>query len=797
MWSRLHFSSMFPPNSCTLFGCHPKPIEHHEDSQVLTTGCADKKLRFVQLYTSKSYENRRSDLVNPPDAVNLSETETGMQLSTSTENLSKHVLSPTLVDAISKTTQVVWATTKKQEGLTGRSDIPLQTAVGMPVAVDGSGNMCIVVMFSPNNIQSTDEAMEYLQSISQSATSGSIPCLLPAFDPDLVASTHTPHHLQGIPDQNLLGPGITARFVSLEEAGKTVFDTEVHNHEVTAAPKDTFGIPMLPGFDDLVNGNVTPEESIDVFDEASYGVWTTIMENKDEEILDGMSSDGGMYKSVHSMETNDNHKVQPDPSLQVVLPKKSRMSESRKERLEEFCSAFLGMSVFDLADVWVPAENDGYDDCLRHVMSVSSIDSNERLNEFKVMSEHVLMKYWTGAVGRAYSSGNPVWSANPNVFIDPGRSVFFDRAGICTALAVPVYSSRQILPECVVCCYSMVRSGSVPFVLRFVQQALRLLWEGLDNVEPHKSVSDNVWRDVAPADLGEMAADVEMQQHFLTKKRPHNLIHTDENRQQSNDCPQASSLANQLQSIQLPNGETIMVPLQLPDDYEESPQPLSPLPAAETMQNHFAQALRHVGEAVRFDDCASTNAEGTKRAHVMKPVIPTGSIGMPLRKPGAFPTQVLSSSSMPSNTAVAKYPNQYPQTLEIDITAESIAQQWAANDMNTQQQPNEYLAPAETNNQYCQPADGMAHELDHDSESGSSKCCRIQGCDDPVVPRRPYCEKHSGPRQCEHVTCSKCAQGSTRCKFESWLKVTRWQLFRITHPFLSQCYSLHCSRRGS
>jgi hypothetical protein len=149
-----------------------------------------KRLRFVQLYTSKSYENRRSELLKPPDCEKDEDDDSdvmngALRSSISTENLEQHVLSPRLVDAISQTAQVVWANTKKEEGLTGRSDIRLQTAVGMPVAMDSRGNMCIVLMFSPNNVQSTDDAMEYLQSISQSATSSSIPCLLPVFDSNL------------------------------------------------------------------------------------------------------------------------------------------------------------------------------------------------------------------------------------------------------------------------------------------------------------------------------------------------------------------------------------------------------------------------------------------------------------------------------------------------------------------------------------------------------------------------------------------------------------------------------------
>lgn len=94
----------------------------------------------------------------------------------------KHVLSPTLVNAIATNAQVVWANCQKQEGLLGKSDMRLQTAVGMPVAMDCYGNMCIVVMFSLRSVQSTKEAMEFIKLISQGAASSKIPCLLPVVD---------------------------------------------------------------------------------------------------------------------------------------------------------------------------------------------------------------------------------------------------------------------------------------------------------------------------------------------------------------------------------------------------------------------------------------------------------------------------------------------------------------------------------------------------------------------------------------------------------------------------------------
>lgn len=776
-----------------------------------------RKQRFVQLYTSKSYESRRSELVNPP------ENDGGMRRSGSTENLQKHVLSPRLVDAISQTTQVVWANTKKQEGLTGRSDIRLQTAVGMPVAMDSEGNMCIVVMFSPNNIQSSDEAMEFLQSISLSATSSSIPCLMPVYDvnssdPRLKQLPHlddAEHHMIPHPDPGTFGEGVTARFVSLEEKpeqGRSNSigsdEPEIHSeHELATAPKDTFGIPMLPSFAEL--GNVTPEENVDVFDEASYGIWNTIMD------ADGSSG----FDFKRDLKNDDDFlsaeqgETKMDPSLQVMLPAQQVMSEARKERLEEFLSAFLGMSVFDLADVWVPASKEGYPDCLRHVASISSTNNNQRLNEFMMTSEHALIKYWTGAVGRAFSSGNPVWSANPNVFVDAGRAQGFNMANVQTVLAVPVFSAKASLPSCVVACYSLVRSGSVPFVLKFVQQALRLLWEGLDKFEPHESVCKDTWGRVNPADLGEMAADLEMQHHFFKKKRPHNLISdVAYTSVPSRDDAQTSALSTTLQSISLPNGDVITVPLQLSEeDQLGSSQEIN----VQHIQSHLNEAVRSVRNAVPFNDQATTSP-ASKKAHVMTP-INTGSAGkfMPLPRPLGFPTQVVSSNisapPQPMSQDLPIYPVPEVQQQYGNFQGETKFNDAMPAPMQVKSPFPAAEFPAQTFNnnttpQFCQPisaAVSISESTENTTTSGSKRC-RIQGCDDPALSRRPYCERHSGNRQCEHPGCSKCAQGCTRfciahgggrrCTFPGCDKGARDKFFCAAHGGGKRCKHEGCSK---
>ncbi len=48
--------------------------------------------------------------------------------------------------------------------------------------MDSAGNMCIVVMFSPRNVTSSQEAINFIKLITEGVTSTRIPCLLPVID---------------------------------------------------------------------------------------------------------------------------------------------------------------------------------------------------------------------------------------------------------------------------------------------------------------------------------------------------------------------------------------------------------------------------------------------------------------------------------------------------------------------------------------------------------------------------------------------------------------------------------------
>ena len=183
---------------------------------------------------------------------------------------------------------------------------------------------------------------------------------------------------------------------------------------MTGAPKDCFGIPMLPSFaelgssvrDENATQSPSPSPLCDPFDEASFGIWATIMHSPEE--TNNVPDEEMESESIVKIEQSQDVSCVPGIEPFVDRPV---MQVHRRERLEEFCSAFLEMSLFDVSDVWMPVGGETYG-TLGHVTSNVSTDKNAALNDFTLVSQYSQIKLWSGAVGRAFASGNPVWSAN-------------------------------------------------------------------------------------------------------------------------------------------------------------------------------------------------------------------------------------------------------------------------------------------------------------------------------------------------------------------------------------------------
>lgn len=696
------------------------------------------------------------------------------------------------------------------------------------------------------------------------------------------------------------------------------------------------------------------EVDTDPFDDASFGIWSTIMYTPSDDInrLPNLVSHPINGEcSFPSTTRNSASSISVSSDSSVITAGSLCLLPSQKEKLEEFSSAFLGMSVFDAADAWIPYSLSGSNE-LRHVTSVLvETNTNEALKRFAAVSQNVVIKPWSGAVGRAFATGSPVWSSNPPVIVDSERTGIYDNASIRTTLAVPIFSKESNVPVCVVCYYAIRRNDPVAMVLRFVQQALRLLWDGLDKIEPHDDVGKTGWSRVAPADLGEMAGDFEMQQEFLRKKRPRDLMSSSEKRVRS------SSLSLQLQSLAIPfqNSDSMELSMSAsPAQNTHGANVTLSLPDAGPDQHtsyasdhHYVQDNGIIGP-LNSHQHISTNSEGSKRAHIVgsshalapgypltqslvlsssprtinmnfklsnktqeeqtqtqqsiqqqchehivyqpihhqnaslrdqfQPVpnqlqehhvlyqvqqpSPPSTLDMqqsqsmsqsqirPLHMPQPLPNQFLPSTAATQAPIQLEYTNHFTepqnshqyQNMPVSISqvslqtnqSPSIGQILLANPCRISSHPG--IMPQQNNNPQFhngnipshgslfifQPSSpltietakngapqirlpsGTAVDFIHITSGESGKVCRIQGCDDIAVLRRPYCTRHSGNRLCENIDCDKCAQGSTRfciahgggrrCTFPGCDKGARDKQFCAAHGGGKRCHHPDCSK---
>lgn len=145
-------------------------------------------LKFLQLYTNPTYEDFHSLVIKPGE-------DTGQE--------DKHRFSPVICMGVCDGGQIVWANTRISEGLTGRTDLPLNTAVGVPVCSIGH-DLYIIVLFAVGLNPMTPNAIEYLCSVSKAVTIGSGGFLKASISPSVHISSANTEDFVGVWDMSEL-----------------------------------------------------------------------------------------------------------------------------------------------------------------------------------------------------------------------------------------------------------------------------------------------------------------------------------------------------------------------------------------------------------------------------------------------------------------------------------------------------------------------------------------------------------------------------------------------------------------
>ena len=368
----------------------------------------------------------------------------------------------------------------------------------------------------------------------------------------------------------------------------------------------------------------------------------------------------------------------------------------------------------------------------------------------------------------------------------------------------------------------MVTSDSESFILKFLSQALRSLWVGLDNVEPHESIDKKAWNSVAPADLGEMAADREMQSAFYKRKRSHDMIDNNSPTRQvnidgerSSSRLRSSSLAMQLSAIQEGRGK-IPQPTHEHQNMYQGNNSYNQSNQIQFPSNNDSQVPLKQEVVPLTGSTQQMFQSETSQSHLYLNRAANGTIDTSYQASMEYQNQnVLQQEQNAARTIIDAINARVQNNTQTQTKSSNIYQSGNNNVMNNgimsnQNIPNHNFAqpdPSLSGFMVCVPNAPYQGNL-HINGAGpvlSGKICRIEGCNAPSASRRPYCTRHSGNRLCEYKHgCTKCAQGATRfciahgggrrCTFPGCDKGARDKFFCAAHGGGKRCSKDGCSK---
>lgn len=475
---------------------------------------------FLQLHTSPTYEDKYSLLIHPNSKDNHDKDE------------DTHVFSPILCRGVCDGGQIVWANTRLSAGLTGKSEMPLNTAVGIPLcSIDN--DLYIIVLFSVKSLFMNPNAIEFLSTLSRAVYAGETSGFLPT-------STLLP-----------VKPANAELFVGIWDMMEFVkkYSSEIAFHLLPIDRLETFfAYQEASVFKDLYFSKQNSTERLkddskersdsicsqgwaainsEIMDSQSSQGWGIInepidnpasaqkssskgslhekfflkqeqqeytqsfqlerkqeSENHQQEQQQQYKSDNNMYPSGPQENTQsyrffENHQQQeqqqqhiPDNNIYPNGPIDVRKSYKKEQsRFHEFMVSMLEMTYFDSAELWLLSDQ------TNELYVVAALHRHKLMQTWISQSEDLRFKKGIDMPGYIWEMGRPHWDEkfNTHDVNDPAhpRARTAAELNIRTAFGVPL--PGPICVSGVLVLYSMKEINVSPTMIDFVLRASQLL----------------------------------------------------------------------------------------------------------------------------------------------------------------------------------------------------------------------------------------------------------------------------------------------------------------------------------
>jgi hypothetical protein len=710
--------------------------------------------------------------------------------------------------------KIVWANAKVCEGLVGQ-DVPLHTAVGIPVCTIGE-DLCVIVLFSVSGVPMTPRAVQFL-------------CAMKAALPYYDKLTHSSGDSSNI---------------SLQE-----FEPLPENSEHSVTQVDT--ITTVPSWINL-----------------AYQDTNELITCPDGSVNGLHSSWSYLRLSNLWNPTNETGAVLVDGKLSYL---------ELKERFHELMIGLLHLTSFEITELWLveeenqPTSNSTSTPSNGKLSVVAAFHTDTSLQPWAAFTRLITLTIGLDFPGQVVQSGRPIADATygQHHIYDPlyPRALHAKELGLKTAFGVPLPRASGVCGTLVF--YSRGETKIHPKLVTMITASAYLLagsWPKFqslygqhDLLERKPSFNGIETHDVNPVSAdgeGDSSRNYEIESKTLIDFAFSNALEflsdnldswTDQGIFGFDDPTNQTSLSDPLstfpdagrkrsRSIRSPRGSFG----QLSDLFEDDrcrrcnrpkdkagfycsdcdhasnfqmtsvSSPLQPFPGQfipQSIPSLFDSKIQGGNFSMPRSPSSLFGMPPSASTFMPQYCMPTtinefqqhnhGQYQAPNRRPSAEIALAMSSDGFyMGETRLGDVPNHhYPPYLKFP------SDQYASDPSGTDpireldeifQQGTQYLS---NENQSSSPAL---------SAQGNLKLCKYRGCKNTTVQRSPYCASHAGSRKCQHEGCTKCAQGATklciahgggrRCTFPGCTKGARDKFFCAAHGGGKRCEVEGCTK---
>lgn len=419
-------------------------------------------LRFLQLYTSPRYKDEHNLLVRPNTLENQRE--------------GNHQFSPMICRCVCEGGQIVWANTRALRGLTGRKDLALNSAVGVPACTAGN-DLVILVLYAVRNIQMNPTSVEILCSIARIAAMGG-GGFLPASQNCEMANTE---NFVGVWDMlelvkrylgevkfHVLPLSKMNQFFDYQEYStiKEVLNDKKLIAQATKRTEKRSDEEMVPPLLITADGDSMEQGS----SKTSRG--RSRKHSFDESFLTTTESDsvGENEVSDESVMESKGNSTQGASYINASICYKKNQTQ-----MHEFMMALLGMSAFGIAELWFVSERSSPPEM--YVAAALHQGKDQGLKKWTQVGKTLRPRKGVDIIGQAFKEARPCLDERYHEHV--GEPDIYPRGDLAaennirTAFAVPLPGHNT--PGGVLAVYGTSEVSLDPVMVGFVLKASHVL----------------------------------------------------------------------------------------------------------------------------------------------------------------------------------------------------------------------------------------------------------------------------------------------------------------------------------